>query len=87
MGPPVTLTIGGVKSGPSLNREANATPALFRAGVKSMRSSRVTPLRLYAAGRLGIGCVGAYHSPGTSPASTGISFIGQTGSPVTRSNM
>jgi len=34
----------------------------------------------------GIGCVGEYHSPGTSPFSTGCSAIGQTGFPVTRSN-
>ena len=42
------------------------------------------PGRPYAAGFVGIGCVGAYHSPGTSPFGTGVSTIGHTGSPVSR---
>src|SRR5580658_5200028 len=45
-----------------------------------------TPLRLYAGGLVGNGCVGEYHSPGTLPTSTGRSSIGQIGFPVTRSN-
>ena len=51
-----------------------------------MRSSIVTPCWSYAGGFVGNGCVAAYHSPGTSPRGTGRSSIGQTGSPVTRSN-
>ena len=85
-GPPALLVTGGVKIGPSLNREAIATPCSLSAGVKSRMSSSVTPLREYAAGRLGNGCVGEYHSPATSPGSTGFSSIGQMGFPVTRSN-
>ena len=56
-------------------------------GVKSISSSGIRrPGRPYAGGLLGIGCVGAYHSPGTSPGGTAVSLIGQMGSPVTRSN-
>ena len=51
-----------------------------------MRSSSVAPWRSNAGGRVTNGCVGAYHSPGTSPRGTGRSSIGQTGSPVTRSS-
>ena len=43
------------------------------------------PCRSNAGGRVGNGCVGEYHSPGTSPCGTGRSSIGQTGSPVARS--
>ena len=32
-----------------------------------------------------MGWVGEYHSPGTSPAGTGCSSMGQIGSPVSRS--
>ena len=39
-----------------------------------------------AGGRVGIGWVGEYHSPGTFPARTGTSGIGHTGSPVSRSS-
>ena len=43
------------------------------------------PCRSNAAGRVGNGWVGEYHSPGTLPAGTGRSSMGHTGSPVTRS--
>ena len=46
-----------------------------------MRSSIDTPWRSNAGGLVTKGCVGAYHSPGTSPFSTGRSSIGHTGSP------
>ena len=57
-------------------------------GVKSARSSMVTPWYSNGAGRVGNGCVGQGASPSRSVAvSTGRSSIGQSGSPVTRSNM
>ena len=56
-------------------------------GVKSITSSSVNPCRSKGAGRVGKGCVGEYHSPGTSPAGTGSSSIGQIGSPVTLSKV
>ena len=43
------------------------------------------PCRSNGAGRVGKGCVGEVHSPGTVDFGTGRSSIGQTGSPVTRS--
>ena len=46
---------------------------------------RRAPASRNAGGFVGNGCVGEYHSPGTSPFSTGRSSIGQIGSPVTRS--
>src|SRR5437868_1477607 len=85
-GPSHLLTTGGEKSGPSLYRDTSLTASAFNAGVKSTRSSSVTPCRSKAGGLVGIGCVGEYHSPGTSPLGTGRSTIGQTGSPVMRSN-
>ena len=51
-----------------------------------MRSSTDTPWRSNGGGLVTNGCVGAYHSPGTSPFSTGRSTIGHTGWPVARSN-
>ena len=44
------------------------------------------PWRSYAGGLVTNGCVGEYHSPGTSPFSTGRSSIGHNGLPVARSN-
>ena len=86
-------TIGGVKTGPVLYCETISSAAARSSGVKSMSSSsRTSSCRSSALplerGRclVGNGCVGAYHSPDTFPAGTGRSSIGQTGSPVTRSN-
>src|SRR4051812_48160128 len=73
IGPSALLTTGGVKMGPSLYRCAKAAPCALSSGVKSIRSSSVTPFLAYASGLLGVGCVGEYHSPGTSPFSTGFS--------------
>src|SRR6185312_4490089 len=84
-GPPGVLTDGGVNSGPVRYRAINFSPSSFSAGVKSMTSSAENPFRPYTGGFTGKGCVGAYHSPGTSPFGTGFSSIGQTGFPVTRS--
>ena len=56
-------------------------------GVKSARSSIVTPWYSNGAGLVGKGCVGDARSPGTSDGGTGRSSIGQIGSPVTRSNV
>src|SRR5262245_16174693 len=81
-GPSALLTTGGVKIGPSLKRDAIATACARRSGVKSIRSSTDVPFLAYAGGFDGMGCVGEYHSPGTSPFSTGVSTIGQTGLPV-----
>ena len=55
------------------------------AGVKSMTSSSSRVFRAYFAGLVGMGWVGAYHSPGTVPAGMGTSSMGQIGSPVMRS--
>jgi hypothetical protein len=69
-----------------LVRDAIVTACARSSGVKSIRSSIDVPFFAYAGGFVGIGCVGEYHSPGTSPFSTGFSSNGQTGFPVTRSN-
>ena len=45
----------------------------------------MTPCRSNAAGFVGNGCVGEYHSPGTLPWGVGFSSIGQTGLPLVRS--
>ena len=55
-------------------------------GVKSMRSSSVTPICSNGGGLVGIGCVGWALSPGIVDGGTATSSIGQTGSPVTLSN-
>src|SRR5437588_1603404 len=85
-GPSIRLTTGGVNSGPMRYRLTSLIASARSSGVKSMRSSTETPWRSYAGGRDGNGCVGEYHSPGTSPFGTGRSSIGQLGSPVVRSN-
>src|SRR5262245_25212120 len=56
-------------------------------GVQSITSLSRIPCMSYGAGFDGIGCVGEYHSPGTVPFGTGVSTIGQTGAPVTRSKV
>src|SRR4051794_15898742 len=83
-GPSILLTTGGVKIGPILYCAIIFSASARSSGVKSIRSSFRTPWRSYAGGLVGNGCVGAYHSPGTSPFGTGRSSIGQTGSPVSR---
>src|SRR5436190_23845599 len=84
--PFVSGTIGGVYSGPNLYCEAIWMASARSAGVKSIRSSRLVPWRSNGAGLVGNGWVGEVLSPGTSDCGTGRSTIGQTGSPVTRSN-
>jgi hypothetical protein len=54
-------------------------------GVQSITSFAEKPWRSKGGGLVGKGWVGAYHSPGTLPASTLRSSIGQSGRPVTRS--
>jgi len=58
---------------------------LVSAAVTMSRLSQV--LRDSATGFLGIGWVGEYHSPGTSPLATGFSSTPNTGFPVSRSRM
>ena len=60
--------------------------AALISGVKSARSSCVTPWRSNAFGFVGNGCVLDARSPGTSLGGTGRSSNGQTGVPVVRSN-
>src|SRR5216684_551516 len=72
-GPSTLLTTGGVYTGPRWYLDTISFARSRSAGVKSIRSSMELPLRLYAAGFVGIGCVGEYHSPGTFPTSTGMS--------------
>src|SRR5262245_42579888 len=57
------------------------------AGVKSIRSSTLTKVREYGGGALGIGCVADVFSFGMSDCGTGVSGIGQIGTPVMRSNV
>src|SRR5215472_8541930 len=57
-GPPTWLSTGGVYTGPILYRAMIVCAWSRSAGVKSIRSSANTPLRLYAGGLLGNGCVG-----------------------------
>src|SRR4249919_3512954 len=78
-GPSHLLTTGGVKIGPILYFDTNSSAWALSSGVKSIRSSTDTPCRSNAGGFVGNGCVGAYHSPGTSPFGTGRSSIGHTG--------
>src|SRR5437867_8385649 len=78
-GPSHLLTTGGVKTGPSLYRDAIFKPSARSCGVKSMMSSVVNPWASYAGGFVGNGCVGEYHSPGTVPFSTALSSKGQIG--------
>src|SRR5258706_8671084 len=78
-GPSALLTTGGVNIGPILYFFASSRASARNSGVKSIRSSVDTPVRSYGRGLVGKGCVGAYHSPGTSPAGTARSSIGQIG--------
>src|SRR4029450_6807908 len=85
-GPSILLTTGGVNIGPILYFETSFTASARSSGVKSIRLSTDTPCRSYAGGLVTNGCVGEYHSPGTSPFGTGRSSIGHTGFAVPRSN-
>ena len=64
----VPSTDGGVKSGPVLNPWIAFSAIARISGVKSARSSTVTPWYSNGAGFDGIGCVGDAFSPGTSDA-------------------
>ena len=81
-----SISDGGVYILPSRRSATAASAAALISGVKSTRSFSPTPSRSYGGGFVGNGCVGDVHSPGTSDAGTGRSSIGQSGSPVTRSN-
>src|SRR3954470_17572446 len=85
-GPSGLLTVGGVNTGPRRYRLAASRPAAFNSGVKSIRSLSTTPLREYAGGLVGNGCVGEVLSPGTWVCCAGRSSIGHTGCPLMRSN-
>src|SRR5665213_1690774 len=79
-GPSGLLTTIGVKIGPILYFDTIFNASALSAGVKSIRSSTDgMPATPYAGGLVGIGCVGEYHSPGTSPLGTGFSSKGQIG--------
>src|SRR6266851_690344 len=75
----------GLNIGPTLYRSSFLSACARISRLKLIRSSgtRIS-LRAYGGGLVGNGCVGEYHSPGTSPFGTGRSSIGQIGSPVTR---
>ena len=62
-----------------------SSAAARSSGVKSIRSSTVTPCRSNGGGLVGNGCVGDVCSPGVFDCGTGRSSIGHTGCPVTRS--
>src|SRR3954469_7462778 len=84
-GPSGLLTVGGGNPGTRRNTLAASRPAAFNYGVKSIKSLSTTPLREYAGGLVGNGCVGEVFSPGTSVCGTGRSSIGHTGWPLIRS--
>src|SRR3954471_21226180 len=73
IGPSALLTTGGRNTGPRRYRFAAFAACSFSSGVKAIRSLSTTPLREYAGGLLGNGCVGAVFSPGTSVCGTGFS--------------
>ena len=85
-GPPTLLTTAGRNIGPIRYIFTSSRALLRNSGVKSISSSTVIACRAYAGGFVGNGCVGEYHSPGTSPCGAARSSIGHTGWPVTRSN-
>ena len=86
--PPSSRREIGVNSGPSRYGCTTSTAISRSSGVKSMRSSMVTPWYSNGAGRVGNGWVGETYSPGMFVSvGTGRSSIGHTGSPVTRSNV
>src|SRR5438034_2454062 len=64
-GPSALLTTGGRNTGPSRYRFAASSACALISGVKSTRSLSRTPLREYAGGLVGIGCVGDVFAPGT----------------------
>src|SRR5262245_11542376 len=70
-GPSGLLTTGGRNTGPRRYRFATSSPCALISGVKSIRSASTTPLREYAGGLDGNGCVGLVFSPGTSVCGTG----------------
>src|SRR4029450_3063412 len=85
-GPSILLTTGGVKIGPILYFDTSFTASARSSGGKLSKLSIEMPWMSYAGGLVTNGCVGAYHSPGTSPFGTGRSSIGHTGFAVPRSN-
>src|SRR5678815_1573980 len=75
---------GGVNN-PSYLKPSNILTSESRdATEKSERSSTVMYWRQYGFGFNGNGCVGQVCSPGTSETGTGLSSIGNKGSPVSR---
>src|SRR5437667_290616 len=82
----IARTVGGGTTGPVTYFLTTSIASARSSGVKSIRSSIVTPWRSKAGGLVGNGCVGDAFSPGTVDAGTGRSSIGHTGLPVTRSS-
>ena len=78
---------GGVKISPRMYGSTISTASARSSGVKSIRSSTVMPCRSNGSGFVGNGWVGEIYSPGVFEPGTGCSTMGQTGSPVTRSNV
>src|SRR5437867_2753611 len=73
--PPGTNSDGGVYSGPILKFLIAATAIARISGVKSARSSIVTPCYSNGAGLVGNGCVAAACSPGTSEVAGPVSAV------------
>jgi hypothetical protein len=63
-----------------------ATCAALVSSARTRSVSLLKLTRLSGPGRTGNGCVGEYHSVGTSPFGTGRSSTGISGLPVTRSS-
>ena len=80
-----SIRVGGVNSGPYSKPSRISSASCRNSGVKSIRSSAVTPCWSNAGGFVGNGWVGDVRSPGTVDCGTGRSSIGHTGSPVARS--
>ena len=67
------------------SRQAAACSAVVSSAVTMSSGPKLT--RASGGGLSGMGCVGEYCSPGTSPAGTGRSSTPCTGSPVSRFRM
>src|SRR4029077_13535762 len=80
------FTVGTTRDGGAYGAPSRYGPFLIAcsafsrsSGVKLIRSSVLMPTTSKAGGLLGIGCVAAVHSVGTSVCATGTSGIGHTG--------
>ena len=76
---------GGRNNGPMRTSARRFNARSRSLGVKSIRSSSLTPCSSNGGGQVGNGCVGDACSPSKSLFGTGRSSMGHSGVPVTRS--